>query len=261
MLVNHIPTVKFLLPSVEKEAGVFTYFFSTRASSDNWKKIIFKCHSELEKIVNDCVDEDEIYKQCCRYVRKVRLENKVAIEKSLKENEEIWRPIEKDYLQNLSTHFGTEYPKTRKVINAYVSIVPIYPRDIDKWCFNVSYFRPEKVKEIACHEIQHFLYFKKWMEVFPKTKLEERNHPHLVWRLSELIDPVILNEHPEFKKIFTKKQNTYKHFQKIRIKGRQPTTHLAIIYRRHLKSGLPFENFLREIWKFAKDNEKVIMNA
>ncbi len=208
------------------------------------------------------MDEPEhTYKICYKYAKEFRATNATNFDRATKKNERLWRPIEKHYLKTLRTHFEMDFPSHRKILNAYVSMVPIYPRWLNNWSFNVSYFVPERAREISCHEIQHFLYFKKWLEVFPHTKCEELNSPHLVWRLSELVDPVILNEHPEFKKLFEKRQRTYKHFQKIRIQGKQPTTHLAIMYRRHLKSGAPFADFLKEIWQYAKKNEGVLMDA
>jgi hypothetical protein len=258
MVKTHIPTVKFLMPSIPREVGVLTYFLTPDLASNNWRNVVFNRHPELEEMVIGLTDKDEINKQCLWYVKKYRREHEADFEKSLKENEKLWKTIEKEYLETLSEHFEISYPRHRKVMKAYVSIIPIYPRYLSDWSFNVSHFVPDRVKEIACHEIQHFMYFKKWLEVFPETKFEEFNHPHLVWRLSELIAPVILNEYPEFKKLFTRKQQTYKHFQKIRIKGKQPTTHLALIYRRHLKSGNSFDEFLKEIWQFAKENEEFL---
>lgn len=257
----HIPTVKFILPPIEKEAGVLTYFLMPGAASNNWRQMVFKRHPDLETMVSGCTKKDDIHEQCARYTGGYRQKHAKGFQKSLRDNEKLWRPIEKKYLKTLSEHFQTDYPKHIKTMKAYVSIVPIFPRYLDEWSFNVSSRNPTMVREIACHEIQHFVYFKKWLEVFPETKSEERNHPHLVWRLSELIDPVILNEHPVFKEFFDRKQDTYKHFQKIRIQGRQPTTHLAIMYRRYLKSGKPFEEFLKEIWQFAQENEKVLTAA
>jgi hypothetical protein len=255
-----LPTVKFLLPSIRKEAEVLTMFLCSARGFDRGS-YIFNRHPELKIQLGETKDSEEVYKICYKYANDFRRKYAKEFKQALKQNEEIWRPIEKQYLQTLSEHFETDYPPDRRIMRAYVSMIPIYPRWLDEWSFNVSYFVPSRVREIACHEIQHFLYFKKWMEVFPKTQRKELDNPHLIWRLSELVDPVMLNEHPYFKILFDCKQLTYKHFQEIRIRGRQPMTHLAIIYRRHLKSKKSFATFLEEIWKFAKDNEEILMEA
>ena len=55
--------------------------------------------------------------------------------------------------------------------------------------------------EVSAHEILHFLWFKKWKEVFPETGLKEYESPHLVWRLSEIMDPIILQCQPKIKEL------------------------------------------------------------
>lgn len=255
-----LPTVRFLLPSIQKEAEILTMFLCSTHGFDRGN-YIFNRHPELKIRLGESKNSEETYKICYQYAKEFRHKHAREFARAVKQNEETWKPIEKDYLQALSEHFEITFPSNKKVLRAYVSMVPIYPRWLDEWSFNVSYFAPGRVKEIACHEIQHFLYFKKWMEVFPKTKRKELDNPHLVWRLSELVDPVILNEHPYFKTLFDRKQLTYKHFQSIRISGRQPMTHLSVMYRRHLRLKEPFTEFLKKIWKFAKENEGVLMSA
>lgn len=254
----YTPTVRFLLPSIRKEAEVFTMFL--HGGNATWKQYIFNRHPELSSLM-DVNDAEKIFKTCYQYVKKFRAQHAETFEQALRTNEKRWRPVEKKYLQTLSEHFEVDFPRNRKIMRAYISTVPVYPRWLDTWSFHVSYFNPDRVKEIACHEIQHFLYFTKWMEVFPKTKRVELDNPHLVWQLSELIAPVILNEHPYFKTLFGRKQMTYKQFQKIRIHGKQPMTHLTRMYRRHLKSKEPFSVFLMQLWTFAKEHEKVLLEA
>jgi hypothetical protein len=261
MQKNHLPTVKFKLPTIKKEAEVLAIFLHPHSGGWAKNKYIFGRHPELGTQLVGVTDPERTYDVCYSYTKEFRSVHAKEFEKALATNERLWRPIEKPYLKTLREHFDIDFPTHRKVMSAYVSMVPIYPRWLKDWSFNVSYFVPERVREIACHEIQHFLYFKKWLQVFPDTKYEELNSPHLVWRLSELVDPVILNEHPEFKKLFSKKQETYKHFQKIRIDGWQPTTHLARMYRKHLKLDEPFETFLQDIWAFAQKHRKVLMAA
>jgi hypothetical protein len=233
--------------------------FLLRADAD-LQAHIFSMHPKLRQL-SGIDDPKKMYSVCYDYVKEFRTLHEKESLRLLQQIEQLWRPTERKYLQTLSEHFETAYPPRHTVMRAYVSIVPMYPRWLDTWSFNVSYIRPERVKEIACHEIQHFLYFKKWMEVFPKTKRAELDNPHLPWRLSELIAPVIMNEHPYCKTLINRKQTTYKHFQQIRIRGRQPTTHLKNMYRRHLRSGAPFKEFLKEIWQFAQDNTQALMNA
>ncbi len=228
-----------------------------------WDKsgYIYGRHPDLETRLKGVRNGDDRYQVIHEYVRQYRRNNADDFQAALRRNEALWRPIESEYLQTLSEHFETPYPSRRKIIRAYLSLIPIYPRWLDTWEFNVSYFRPERAREIACHEILHFLWFKKWREVLPETRKEECNSPHLVWRLSEIVDPVILNEHPVFKKYFDHKQQTYQHFQRIRIDGMQPTTYFARLYRTHLRSAAPFADFIHLVDQDGKKHASAIMGA
>lgn len=261
MKKNELPKVIFTLPSIAQEARTLKSFCAPRATGWDWSHVVYNRHPELKEKLADLTDQKKIYTACYAYAKWYRKEHAKDFKKALAQHRQKWEPIEKEFLQTLCEHFETKYPAKRKLIRGYVSMVPIYPRSIEGWYFNVSYFVPGRVLEIACHEIVHFLYFKKWFEVFPDTKKEEVNSPHLVWRLSEILAPVFLNEHPTFKKYFDRKQNTYKEFQKIRIEGKQPMTVFSQLYRKHLKSKDPFEEYLQVCWVVAKKHEKVLMGV
>jgi len=108
------------------------------------------------------------------------------------------------------------------------------------------------------HEILHFLYFKKWKEVFPKAERRTFDSPHLVWRLSEILDPIILNNYPKIQKLTKLKHQTYKEFQKAKIGNEKLVPHFEVLYRKHLQSKKPFEVFLKIAWKEAKKHHKKI---
>ncbi len=256
-----LPHVEFLLPTIAAEARVLRWFCGPRPTGWDWGAIIYNRHPELQTLLAGATDPGDIYRKCYRYAKRFHAEHATDFERTRRAQEKEWQSIETGFLTTLSEHFETSYPPRRKRMRAYMSMVPIYPRWLDTWSFNVSFWNPGRVKGIACHEILHFLYFKKWMEVFPNTKPEECNQPHLVWRLSEILDPIILNEHPVFHELVGAPQRTYKTFDAIRIHGVRPFTHFTRLYRRHLKSGAPFADFLRNAWAEARKYEKILMNA
>ncbi len=258
---QQLPHVEFLIPTIAQEARVLSWFCSPRPTGWNWSDVIYNRHPELQIMLSYSTDPGKIYRRCYRYAKLFHTEHATEFKRTRKAQEKEWRTIEHSFLTTLAEHFETPYPPQRKHIRAYVSMVPIYPRWLDTWSFNISFFNPDRIKGLACHEILHFLYFKKWMEVFPNTKPEERNQPHLVWRLSEILDPIILNEHPTISKLVDSPQRTYKTFDAVRIRGVRPFTHFTRLYRRHLKSGRPFADFLRDAWAEAQKYEKVLMGA
>lgn len=256
---QQLPHVEFLIPSPAQEARVIGWFCGARPTGWDWSHKVFARHPDLETMLHGLTDKTQRNRVFHTYAKQYHRTHADAFEHARLAQETEWGNIEGLFLKTLSDHFETGYPPRRKVIRAYVSMVPIYPRWLDTWSFNVSYFNPARVKGIACHEILHFLYFKKWMEVFPDTNPEEQNQPHLVWRLSEILDPIILNEHPILCELVGAPQSTYAEFDRIRIAGARPFTHFTRLYRRHLKSGRPFADFLRDAWAEAQKYEAVLM--
>jgi len=255
------PTVRFLLPALRKEADVLSTFLRNEKGGWDKRAFIFGRHPYLRERLEGVSSLNEVWRTCFEYARSFRRTHAEEFRAALETNERGWRPIEREFLSTLREHFEVDFPPHVRTMRAYVSLVPVYPRWLDTWSFNVSYFRPERVREIACHEIVHFLWFRKWKEVFPDSTMAMYNSPHLVWRLSEILDPVILNEHPVFRMYFDNAQTTYKHFQEIRLNGVRPTTYFARIYRSHLRAGAPFADFLKAVHAEGKRFEREIMAA
>jgi hypothetical protein len=257
--MHKLPKVKFKLPTIKKEAYVMTSFCKPRKTGWDWSGKVYENHPQLGEILKD-KKSDEYYKYVYKYSNSFIKKNKKKLDKLVKEYQTQWDKINDEYLKVLSEHFETDYPIDRKIITAYVSIVPIYPRFLDEWGFNVSSRRPDRMIAIAMHEILHFLYFKKWMEVFPKTKKGELNNPHLIWRLSEILDPIILNHNKDIQKILKSKQRHYSEFQKVKIGKKTMVEYFEDLYKKHLKSGKSFEEFLKISWTETKKHKKIIEN-
>lgn len=225
-------------------------FCQPRKGVWDWSDVIYRNHPELKDILKD-KKSSEFYTYTLKYARACVKKRKKELKGLVTKYQKEWDKINDPYLKILSRHIETEYPKGRKVITAYVSIVPIYPRFLDEWAFNVSSKKPEMVIPISMHEILHFLYFKKWMEVFPKTKRKELDAPHLVWRLSEILDPIILDNNPDIQALLKHKHGHYSEFQNVKIGKKTLIKHFEDLYRKHLKSKQPFEYFLKICWSEA----------
>jgi hypothetical protein len=254
-----MPKVKFKLPTIKREAEILTSFCKPRKTGWDWSGKVYKNHPELGEILKD-KKSDEYYKYVHKYSSSFIKKNKKKLEKLVIKYQKEWDKINDEYLEVLSEHFEAEYPTNRKIITAHVSIVPIFPRFLDSWSFNVSSKNPDFMVPIAMHEIVHFLYFKKWMEVFPKTKRKELENPHLIWRLSEILAPIILNHNKDIQKILKFKHWHYSNFQKVKIGKKTMIKHFEDLYKTHLKNGEPFEEFLKISWTEAKKHKKIIGN-
>lgn len=253
-----LPKVKFQLPSIKKEAQMLRSFCHPRPTGWDWSQRIYKRHPELEEIVRGAKDKDEFLKRCNKYAKTFIKQNKKELLNSTNNFQKDWDKIGPKYFKILSQHFETDYPKNIKIIRAYVSIVPICPRFLDEWSFNVRYEKPEQMRKIAMHEIMHFLHFKKWMEIFPKTKRKELDTPYLVWKLSEILAPIILNNHPQIQKMVKTHSAGYQEFQNIKIGGKKLIPYFENLYQKHLKTNHSFEHFLKLCWGKTQQYRAII---
>ncbi len=252
--------VKFKLPTIKREAEMLTTFCKPSDTKWDWSNVVYKNHPELRKTLKN-KKPNEFYKYIYTYSNNFIKNNKQDLINSVKIYQKEWDKINNKYFKILSEHFETDYPKNKKTINAYVSIVPIFPRFLDEWGFNVSLKKPEIMLPVSMHEILHFFYFKKWVEVFPKTRREELDFPFLVWKLSEILDPIILNNNKDIQKLLAYKHNNYSEFQKVKIGEKTVVEHFDNLYKNHIKSDESFEKFLKICWDEVKKNKKVIEHS
>ena len=110
---------------------------------------------------------------------------------------------------------------------------------------------------IISHEILHFLYFKKWKEIFPNSNERTFENPHLIWRLSEILAPVILND-PRIRKVIHTKPNQYMVHMKTKIGNRSITKHFALIYKKNMTRKESFSNFLKESYEEIQRYRKLM---
>ncbi len=236
--------VKFKLPSVKREAELLNYFLTSASAGWDWSSIIYRNHPELKKILKGKKPND-FYKRIRKYSAEFIKENKDHLNESVKEYQKEWDKINEEYFKILSEHLETKIPKERKTISAYVSISPIFPRFLDEWGFCIGFKNIRLVIPFSMHEVLHFFYFKKWMEVFPETKREELDFPHLVWRLSEILAPAILNYNKDIQKLCKFRHEYYPEFQKVKIGKKKMIKHFEDLYKKHLKDRESFEEFLK----------------
>jgi hypothetical protein len=114
---------------------------------------------------------------------------------------------------------------------------------------------------VSMHEILHFVYFKKWMEVFPETRRRELDHPHLVWKVSEILAPIIINNNKEIQRLHRHKQGHYPEFQSLKIGKKSLVKIFEDRYKKHLRGSESFEEYLRSTWKIAQKYKAALEKA
>ncbi|MGE5297601.1 MAG: hypothetical protein ACM3KM_00360 [Acidobacteriaceae bacterium] len=108
---------------------------------------------------------------------------------------------------------------------------------------------------IIMHETCHFLYFKKWGELYPKISKKKYEYPYVEWHLSELVAPIILNDH-RVQKILKGKTEFYPEHKRIKINGKSAPKYFTDLYNKFSKEN-DFEGFVRESYKEINKHKKL----
>jgi len=258
MAKQFIPKVKFKISSISDEAKELVYFCYPRDGWD-WSNMVYNEHPELKKKLEGIMDKKKFFRICYAYAKKFKAENVKKLEAARASFQSEWNMVGNEYLTILSKHFEINWRKDKKIVKAYVSIVPINPRDLDEWSFTIRYEDDkQEMKMTAAHEIIHFLYFEKWKEVFPDAEKKTFDTPHLAWKLSEILDPIIMNHNPEIKKLIGGHAQGYKEFENIKIGNKNLVPYFEDLYKKHLKSGKPFSDFLKMSWNAIEKHKAII---
>ncbi|HLD12428.1 MAG TPA: hypothetical protein VJB87_02420 [Candidatus Nanoarchaeia archaeon] len=224
----------------------------------DWSDVIFSQYPDLKARLEGIEDKEERYNICRDYFSEKYLEVKGELENNTTMFQKSWDSINNQVMEALSKVIEVDWPEKDKNITARVSMNPICPRFIKYRVFDLYYkFTAEKMREVAVHEIQHFLFFEKWKAVFPETKEEEFDNPYLVWHLSEIAAPVILGDKRIQEVIPQKDLHGYKEHQKVIIDGKTIIAHIQEIYDKKTS----FEDFLRKSYDIVKKYENEIRAA
>lgn len=248
--------VRFVVAPMRKEVDTLLYFCFPDDPAWNRASSIWKAHPELQQQLKGKTAHNA-RAAITRYVRAYHETHRTILDSLVVRYQREWDTLNDRYLALLSDHLQTGFPERKKTMRAYVSMVPIFPRDLDAWSFHVG-TDPEQLVPIAFHEILHFFYFKKWREVFPNTRPEERDSPHVVWKLSEILDPIILNNHPDIQKLCRKKQGQYPEFDRLLVGKEKLVDRFEVLYCTHLASGASFEDFLHAAWQETQQHRALL---
>jgi len=217
---------------------------------DRWSAAFDKMYPELREIQKSSKDRDECMKKYVRNEQQMlSAQEQIGLE---------WEKIGTAFLNELVDHFETEWPEDKKEVVGYISALPAYPRFLDDYSFCIGYKDVPNMIETSAHEILHFIWFKKWKEVFPEIERRQYESPHLVWRLSEIMDPIILQCNPKIKELIKPQKWGYKSFESIKIGDVSMIEYFKDIYLRSVGSGDSFEVTLKKLWEEAKKHEEEI---
>jgi hypothetical protein len=190
-------TVRFNISVKHGTESLVDFLLSESCFSERVLKIIFNNHPKLEKILKG-KNKREWKKLATDYAHKFYREYNLTLLKQQKRVESVWRKVEKGAGVALTDILNTDWEGISKP-TAEMGIISICPRYLQRQDFQY-YYKEQLFQSLATilHEVTHFIYFKKWAQLFPQDKEDTYEAPHPVWHLSEIMAP-ILNNDPKLK--------------------------------------------------------------
>jgi len=175
------------------EEDLHFFLFTGNPFKEEFLGQIAEYHPELHK---DLAGKSDLEGKVIldQYLTKFYQDHQDQVETSIANVEKIWRPIEEKVGEALSKQCSTDWEGISD-LTAIVGITEICPRDLDAKVFQFFYLQyPFQALATTLHEITHFIYFKKWAELFPKDHKDSREAPHKYWHLSEILVSVFNND-------------------------------------------------------------------
>lgn len=250
MIFLNLPKIVFKAMSLKDNIDMIKWSFFESDETLDLRSYTIQCLSELSNI-NLNLTKDQIYKIIEDVVTRYYNSNIDLINKEVERYNNIWKKYNDHYFDALIKYLDISWPKDKIVINADVGIIPIFPRNLDDFSFSLSVGVDEsEIIRVCAHESLHFLWFEKWMELYPETLREEFDSPYLPWKYSEMVTDPILNS-KEINKVINALEKGYDSFYELYDGDKKVMDKLVDIY----SLNDTVENKIRKGYEYIKEYE------
>jgi len=250
-----IPRLKFLESKPNHYLNTILRFLMPRAGEWAWENKILNEYPSLKKNLlksKNSYEKEEIIK---KYFSDVHCSKNKEIKNKKRSFQREWNKTEDRFMLELFETIGIFFPKNIRTIKAHITLIPICPRNLKDYSFDIyCNFKISQMKAVCMHEIFHFLYFKKYKEVF--SKRTQKCEYKLGLHLSEIVPSVVLNTE-KFQQIMKYKHKTYEEYKRIKINGICLVDNVASMFERRRN----FEDFLIKTDTFFSKNKQKIEKA
>lgn len=210
-----LPRVIFKEMSLEENIDNIKWMFFDTNGELSIRDTVIQYFPDLKELIN-LESKEEIYNNIEKLIKECYEYSLEKIKLDVKKYNDIWIGYNDNYFSELIKYLNIDWPSDKPVIVARVGLIPVFSRYLDDFSFDLSFsLDSEKVVEVTAHETLHFLWFEKWKELFPNSKREEYDSPHLVWKYSEMVTDPILNSKP-INKVLKIEEKAYDSFYNIK---------------------------------------------
>ena len=235
--------VNFSLLSLEDTASILNWSSKEVGGILPLSESTFNLYPELRGRIDINIDNKDLI---CNIIKN-RIERFNNDSKDrLKEYELLWNKYHDKFIKIMEEYFNVFINKD---FYAYLGLLPVCPRYIEKLSFYFDLCDDELFVEICMHEICHFYFFEKCKKIFKDWKYDDFNNPSLLWYLSEIVVDPILNR-DKIQNIFKHNFRTYDNFYNIYINNR-----CIVDIIRDIFNNNDIEKSIKLGLKFLENNE------
>jgi hypothetical protein len=186
-----VPKVIFKKMSLEENIEDIKWQYWDDNDINNTRRWVLMLFPELKNI-NPGLTETEINENIEMIVTKFYKEHEKELDDWVAKYNSYWENYNDLYFSSISKYLNTDWDKF--TIYGSIGFIAVFPRYLDDYSFSLSpWLKKEELLEKVAHETLHFLWFKKWEELFPNSNRREFDSPYLIWQYSEMVPGVILN--------------------------------------------------------------------
>lgn len=219
------------VPKLEKQIYLFKYFLNI---DEKFKNSLYLEYPELKQ------------QKLEDYVTTLYQSKKGELESIKNITQQSWDRVEKNILHEFSNILQKEW--NIEIVPGGLSLLPFSTRDLREIRFDVYYKKDTgRILKTTTHEIFHFLYFDKWLELYPNTTLKNMDYPSSTWALSEIVLPIMLNS-TKVVDILGIEFKNYSMFENDMFNGENIVDHLTKIYENN-----SLEDFFLEATQYIED--------
>jgi len=209
--------------------------------------------SEYPKLKDILKNSNNKQKDLKIFFNQFEKENKDKLIKRAEKIKKLWFPLNDKIMRSFEEINEIKWTKKHEGFIARITLNPVCPRYLENNTFDVFYKSNDtEILDTFLHEISHFIFFEKIKEVYPKIDPKEFEFPHLVWKMSEMIPGIILQD-KKIQNIFeNKKLSVYDNIKKIKIEDK----FILDILQNFYENRINFEDFIKKSYTFIKENKE-----
>ena len=228
-----MPRVRFKVMSLEENIENIKWMFFDANGEFSIRDAVVQYFPDLKESVN-LTSKQEVYINIENLIKECYEYSLEKIEYDVKRYNDIWNKYNNRYFSELTKYLNIDWPSDKQLIVAKVGLIPVFPRYLDWFSFDLSYsLNEEKIVEVTAHETLHFLWFEKWKELYPNCHRKEYDSPYLPWKYSEMVTDPILNS-KDINDVLKIEEKSYDSFYEIKDGNNNVMENLKLIYKKNI---------------------------